>query len=214
MSFEPVLHPEVAAYLESLVPPRAPELQAMEAEAARTGFPIIGPAAGYFCYLITRLVGARRVFELGSGFGYSTAWFALAVRENGGGVVHHTVWDSTLSRRARRHLAALGLGELVRYHVGEAVQALRETPGPFDLVFNDIDKPGYPAALPVIRDRLRPGGVLIADNLLWQGRVLDPSDGSAETAGIREFTRLVTTDPGWVATVVPIRDGLLLAYRR
>lgn len=213
MSLQPV-HSEVAAYLESLVPPRPPELEAMEAEAARTGFPIIGPAAGYFCYLIARLAGARAVFELGSGFGYSTAWFALAVRENGGGVVHHTVWDAGLSRRARRHLAVLGLGELVRYHVGEAVQTLRDTPGPFDLVFNDIDKAGYPASLPVIRDRLRPGGVLIADNLLWQGRVLDPGDRSAETEGIREFTRLVTTDPGWAATVVPIRDGLLLAYRR
>ncbi len=213
MSLQPV-HPEVAAYLESLVPPRPPELEAMEAEAARTGFPIIGPAAGYFCYLIARLAGARAVFELGSGFGYSTAWFALAVRENGGGVVHHTVWDAGLSRRARRHLAVLGLGELVRYHVGEAVQTLRDTPGPFDLVFNDIDKAGYPASLPVIRDRVRPGGVLIADNLLWQGRVLDPGDRSAETEGIREFTRLVTTDPGWAATVVPIRDGLLLAYRR
>jgi len=213
VSLQPV-HPEVAAYLESLVPPRPPELEAMEAEAARTGFPIIGPAAGYFCYLIARLAGARAVFELGSGFGYSTAWFALAVRENGGGVVHHTVWDAGLSRRARRHLAVLGLGELVRYHVGEAVQTLRDTPGPFDLVFNDIDKAGYPASLPVIRDRVRPGGVLIADNLLWQGRVLDPGDRSAETEGIREFTRLVTTDPGWAATVVPIRDGLLLAYRR
>ncbi len=213
MSVQPV-HPDVAAYLDSLVPPRPPELEAMEAEAARTGFPIIGPAAGYFCYLIARLAGARAVFELGSGFGYSTAWFALAVRENGGGVVHHTVWDAGLSRRARRHLAVLGLGELVRYHVGEAVQTLRDTPGPFDLVFNDIDKAGYPASLPVIRDRLRPGGVLIADNLLWQGRVLDPADRSAETEGIREFTRLVTTDPGWAATVVPIRDGLLLAYRR
>jgi caffeoyl-CoA O-methyltransferase len=213
MAFDPV-HPDVARYLDSLVPARAPELQVMEVEAERTRFPIIGPAAGYFCYLITRLVAARTVFELGSGFGYSTAWFARAVRENGGGIVHHTVWDAALSSQARSRLAALGFGDMVQYHVGEAVQTLRDTPGPFDLIFNDIDKAGYPAALPVIRERLRPGGVLIADNLLWHGQVLDPMDRAADTIGVREFTRLITSDEGWVATVVPIRDGLLLAYRR
>ena len=212
MTLEPV-RPDITKYLDSLVPPRAAELAAMEAEAARTGFPIVGPAAGHFCYLVARMIGARSVFELGSGFGYSTAWFARAVRENGGGVVHHTVWDAGLSGQARTRLAALGLADLVQYHVGEAVETLRDTPGPFDLVFLDIDKAGYPAALPVIHERLRPGGVLIADNLLWHGRVLDPDDRTADTAGIREFTRLVTTDPGWAASVVPIRDGLLLACR-
>ena len=206
-----LFHPDLAPYLDGLVPPRPPELTAMEAEAARTGFPIIGPAAGYFCYLITRLIGARSVFEMGSGFGYSTAWFARAVRENGGGAVYHTVWDEKLSRRAREHLTALGLSDVVRFRVGEAVAVLRETEGPFDLVFNDIDKDGYVASLPVIKSRLRSGGALIVDNLLWSGRIFDQSDASASTAGIREFTRIVTSDPEWAASIVPIRDGVLLA---
>ncbi len=201
----------LTAWLDGLVPPRAPELAAMEALAARTDFPIIGPACGQLCYLLARLAGARSVFELGSGFGYSTAWFARAVAENGGGRVYHTVRDLALSDRARTHLAALGFGETIHYHVGEAVQALREAEGPFDLVFLDIDKAGYPAALPVIRSRLRPGGLLIADNLIWSGRVLDPGDVSEETAAIREFTALVTHDPAWAAAVVPLRDGLLVA---
>jgi caffeoyl-CoA O-methyltransferase len=215
MPLEPI-HPAVTAYLDSLVPARDARLAAMEAEAAETDFPIIGPAAGYFCYLIARLVQARSVFELGSGFGYSTAWFARAVRENGGGggVVHHTVWDAALSERARVHLGAMDLADLVEFHVGEAVQTLRDTPGPFDLVFNDIDKAGYPAALPVIRERLRPGGVLLVDNLLWHGQIFDAADRSADTEGVRELTRLVTSDPAWTASVVPIRDGLLLARRR
>ncbi len=213
MPLDPI-HPAVAAYLDSLVPARDPRLAAMETEAARTDFPIIGPASGYFCYLIARLVQARTVFELGSGFGYSTAWFARAVRENGGGVVHHTVWDAELSARARQHLDAMGLADLVEFHVGEAVGTLRDTPGPFDLVFNDIDKAGYPAALAVIHERLRPGGVLLVDNLLWHGQVLDPADRSPDTEGVRELTRRVTTDPAWTASVVPIRDGLLLARRR
>ncbi len=186
----------------------------MEADAARTGFPIIGPAAGHFCYLMARTLGARSVFELGSGFGYSTAWFARAVSDNGGGVVYHTVWDGDLSRRAKRHLSALGLVDLVRFHEGEAVAALSNEAGPFDLIFCDIDKGGYPAALPVIKSRLRPGGLLITDNLLWHGQVLDPADTAADTEAIRTFTSQVMGDPDWTASIVPIRDGLLVARRR
>lgn len=212
MAQEP-LPPHLHQYLDGLVPPRPPELEAMEAWAREHRFPIVGPAAGQFCYLVARLIGARAVFELGSGYGYSTAWFARAVKENGGGVVHHVVWDEELSRRARRHLAALGVGDVVRYVVGEAVQALRETPGPFDLIFNDIEKQDYPASLPVIEAKLRPGGVLIADNLLFHGRIFDTADRSASVEGIRAFTRMVTAAPGWVATVVPIRDGLLVAQK-
>lgn len=204
----------LASYLDSLVPERPPELAAMEAEAARTRFPIIGPASGQACYLLARLIGARSVFELGSGFGYSTAWFARAVKDNGGGTVHHTVWDQDLSDRARRHLRALGLDGVVHFRVGEAVQALREVSGPFDLIFCDIDKTGYPAALPVMESKLRPGGLLITDNLLWHGRIFDDGDTSPETVAVREFTGLVTRSDRWVASLLPIRDGLLVAQRR
>src|SRR5438477_10940877 len=139
----------VTHHLEALVPKRPPELARMERIAAKTDFPIIGPVVGNLCYLLARSIGARRVFELGSGYGYSTAWFARAVKENGGGEVHHVVWDDALSTRARAHLSALGVGDVVRYHVSEAVATLRDTPGPFDLIFNDITKKDYPASLPV-----------------------------------------------------------------
>jgi len=212
MAEEP-LSPAISAYLDSLVPSRPPEMQAMEAIAAKSNFPIIGPAAGQFCYLMARLIGASSVFELGSGFGYSTAWFARAVQDNGGGIVHHVVWDEKLSARARQHLAALQLDHLVEFHVGEAVAELRKASGPFDVVFNDIDKAGYPASLPVIAEKIRNGGLLLVDNMLWHGRVIDSSDRAADTAGVRELTRLVTTDPKWIASIVPIRDGILVARR-
>ena len=204
----------VRAYLDRLVPPRPAEMERMEAYAREHGFPIIGPAAGQLCYLVARMVQARRVFELGSGYGYSTAWFARAVQENGGGEVHHVVWDDELSARARGHLDALGYGDVVRYRVGEAVETLRESTGGFDLIFNDIDKRGYPESLPVIEEKLRPGGVLIIDNMLWSGRIFDPGDRSEDTEGVREFTRRVTNSDRWTATLVPIRDGLLVAQRR
>lgn len=204
----------VQEYLASLVPPREPELQKMEEYAERNGFPIIGPVCGYYCYQLARMLGARAVFELGSGYGYSTAWFAKAVRENGGGVVHHTVWEDDLSQRAREHLSALGLADLVRFHNAEAVESLRQTPGPFDIIFNDIDKEGYPDSLPVIQEKLRHGGILIIDNMLWHGQTLDPDDHEASTEAIRQFTRRITTDPAWIVSLIPARDGMIVAYKK
>jgi predicted O-methyltransferase YrrM len=203
----------INAYLETLVPERPAELQAMEAYAAKTGFPIIGPVCGYLCYQIARIVKATSVFEMGSGYGYSTAWFARAVMENGGGKVHHVVWDEKLSQRARQHLERLGYSGIMQYHVAEAIETLSQIPGPFDLIFNDIDKECYPESLPMIREKLRPGGMLIVDNLLWNGQVLDEYNLDPSTQGVRELTRLLTTDPDWVSSIIPIRDGVLVAYR-
>jgi caffeoyl-CoA O-methyltransferase len=201
----------VRTYLDSLVPAREPELHAMEESARESGFPIIGPAAGQLCYLLTRISGARTVFEMGSGYGYSTTWFARGVRENGGGTVHHVVWDEDLSRRARIHLDALGYADLVEFHVAEAIDELRRTAATFDIIFNDIDKAAYPESLAVIRQKLRPGGLLIIDNMLWSGRIFEPRDESSATTGVREFTRLITTDPDWIVSLIPIRDGLIVA---
>jgi caffeoyl-CoA O-methyltransferase len=204
---------QVRDYLNTLVPPRPPELAAMEEYAQEANFPIIGPAAGQFCYVIARLAGARKVFEMGSGYGYSTAWFARAVRENGGGTVHHVVWDEELSARARRHLSRLGYSDFVRYHVGEAVETLRHMDDSFDVIFNDIDKQAYPASLPVVAEKLQPGGVLIIDNMLWSGRIFDADDSSPATEGVRQFTRDIVSDPAWIVSLVPIRDGLIVALR-
>jgi predicted O-methyltransferase YrrM len=208
------LHPSVAAYLERFTPPRGEVLREMEAYAAERRFPIVGPAVGQLFYLLTRLSGARRVFEMGSGFGYSTAWFALAVRDNGGGEVFHVVWDAQLSEHARGYLRRLGVDHLVRFRVNEAVDELRRTEGPFDIIFNDIEKPGYPASLPVIKHRLAPGGLLLADNMLWGGRVLDPAPRDEAARGVREFTSAVFADRDFVSTILPLRDGVLLAQKR
>ena len=208
-----LLAPQVTAYLDQLVPKRDPILAEMEALAVKANFPIIGAATGHLCYLLTRLSGARRVFELGSGYGYSTAWFARGVKENGGGKVHHVVWDAQLSVKAQQYLQTLGLADVVDFTVGEALATLGNTSGTFDLIFNDIDKQGYPAALGPITAKLRPGGVLIVDNLLWSGRIFDPADRSPATEGIRTFTKLISADHRWISSLIPIRDGVLVAYR-
>jgi predicted O-methyltransferase YrrM len=115
---------------------------------------------------------------------------------------------------ARRHLDALGYADLIHYHVGEAVAELRKSNGPFDIVFNDIDKDGYPGALETIAEKLRPGGVLIIDNMLWHGRIFQPADRAPSTVGVHKVTRLLTTDPAWVVSLLPLRDGLIVAQRR
>jgi len=160
------------------------------------------------------MITARRIFELGSGFGYSTAWFARAVIENGGGEVYHVVWDEELSRQALRHLTTLGYDAVVKFHVGEAVQTLRQTAGPFDLIFNDINKEDYADSLPVIADKLRPGGLLIVDNMLWHGRIFDPQDKTPATESIRKLTDLLTRSPDWIASLMPLRDGVMVAFKK
>ena len=210
-----ILTSQLSQFIDSLIPERPPELQAMEAWAKEHEFPIIGPACGYLCYQVARMIGAKTIFELGSGYGYSTAFFARALKENGGGVVHHVVWDEELSNRARKHLTALGFHDEVRYHNGEAVETLRNsTDGPFDLIFDDIEKRDYPASLPVIEERLRPGGVLIIDNMIWHNRIFDASDQTPDTQGVRAVTKALTTSPKWIASLVPIRDGMIVAVRK
>ena len=208
-----LIAPEVNEYLKKLIPPRNTILEEMETYASEVKFPIIGPVAGQFCYTIARMSNAKRIFELGSGYGYSTAWFARAVMENGGGSVYHVVWDEELSQKARKYLHGLGYDDIVHYRVSEAVSALKDTEGPFDLIFNDIDKEGYPASLPVIKEKLRPGGIVIVDNVLWSGRIFDPEDVKPETEGIREFTALISKDSDFTVNILPIRDGLLVAMK-
>jgi predicted O-methyltransferase YrrM len=211
---KPLIPDYLMDYIEGLVPPRPPEMMSMEAYAAETDFPIVGPSCGYLCYQVARMIGAKRIFELGSGYGYSTAWFAQAVRENGGGEVFHVVWDETLSREARKHLAALGFDGLIHYQVGEAVEALQHTPGLFDLIFNDINKEAYSESLAVIASKLRPGGVLIVDNMLWHGHIFDANDRTPATESVRKLTRMLVEDPGWIVSLIPLRDGLFLAYKK
>jgi caffeoyl-CoA O-methyltransferase len=209
----PATYDQIQQYHGQLSQHNDPVLLRMEEEARRETFPIIGPASGKLCYLLARAIGAKKIFEMGSGYGYSTLWFAKAVRENGGGEVHHTVWDEELSRRAKANIEEAGYSDLVKFHMGEAVQTLRDTSGQFDIVFNDIDKDGYPASLPVMKEKLRVGGLILIDNMIWHGRIFDESDKDASTEGVREFTRRLQEDSDFVFQLVPVRDGVIVALR-
>jgi len=98
--------------------------------------------------------------------------------------------------------------------MAEAVETLRNTDGPFDIIFNDIDKKAYPTSLPVIKRKLRSGGLLIIDNMIWSGRTFDKNNHDESTEAIRRFIRDITTDSDWIVSLTPVRDGLIVAYKR
>ncbi len=203
---------EVDAHLTELVTAQHldPVLDDMERRAEAHGFPIVGRAVGRFLELQARMVGARRVVELGSGYGYSAYWFARAVGADGEVVCTDT--DPDNARLAEGYLRRAGLWEGVRYHVGDALEGLAAVGGEIDLVYCDIDKHGYPAAWEATRERLRVGGLFLCDNVLWDGRVAR-GDQDDDTRAIVAMTREVAQDPRYVSAINPVRDGVLVALR-
>ena len=182
----------------------------MEAEGKERGFPIVGRNVGVTLELLARSVGARRVIELGSGFGYSAYWFSRAV--GAGGEVHLTDGDPENERKALDYLSRAGLVE--PHHVPRRRRGRRRwrVEGEFDVVYDDIDKEGYPDAWRAARERIRVGGLYVCDNVLWSGRVADPRGPRARratTKAILEHNRLIADDERFVSTIVPTRDGVV-----
>lgn len=206
-----IVDPRIEEHLRRLQPVDDPVLEAMQREAEARGFPAVGPLVGRLLEVLARAVEARRVFELGSGFGYSTLWFARALPEDG--VVVHTDTSTDLSEEARGWAAQAGLDRRVDFRVGDAIGLLEEDGGEWDLVFIDVDKGDYPRAWQVASRHVRLGGLVVMDNTLWQGRVADPEDHEAWTEAVREADRQVMEDPRFIATLLPLRDGVLVALR-
>jgi predicted O-methyltransferase YrrM len=206
-----IVNPQVEGYMRSLLDRYDdPVLLEMEAEADRRGFPAVGRVVGVTLEVLARSVGARRVFELGSGFGYSAYWFARAVGD--GGDVHCTEGDPANVEAGRAWLERAGLGDRVSWHVGDALTAFGQVDGELDVVFVDIDKHEYPDAWRAASGRIRMGGLYIADNALGTGSTNVLRDD--ETAGfIREHNALVAGDERFVSAIVPTREGDLAAIR-
>ena len=205
-----IVFPAIERYLEGLDGNRDTVLLEMEQLAAATDFPIVGPLVGRTLGLLARSIGARRVLELGSGFGYSALWFARSLPEDG--ELFLTDGSARQSEQAREFLRRGGVRCRVRYEVGDALEILDRIPGDFDIVFNDIDKEHYPAVFPKAVPRVRVGGYFLSDNMLWGGRVV--SDRShASTRGVVELTRLLLEAPSLFTVILPLRDGLSVSLR-
>jgi predicted O-methyltransferase YrrM len=206
------LNEQIERYLYELQRPSDPVILEMEERGKRDRFPIIGPLVGRLCRQLAVSIGARDVFEMGSGFGYSTWWFASAVGE--GGRVVHTDGDAQKSADARAYLQRARLVDRVHFEVGDALALLQKYPGPFDVVFIDVDKHAYPDALELARSRVRPGGYIITDNALWSGRVLKPEPEQDEnTRAVARFAKAAFAAPDLYTTIMPLRDGVALSLK-
>jgi predicted O-methyltransferase YrrM len=206
-----IVHEDVERYIRAhLTPHDTDVLLEMEALAERERFPIVNRHVGVTLELLTRLMGARRVFELGSGYGYSAFWFARGAGDKA--EVHCTDGDAANEARAKEFLSRAGLWDRISYHVGDAVTGLKATDGDFDIVYCDIDKHGYPNAWRAARERIRAGGLYICDNVLWSGRVTEDA-GDEWTEAIKEHNAMIAADDGFLSSIVPIRDGVMVALR-
>jgi len=210
-----ILNPAVERYLGSLASTDDEAvLIEMEDYAREHGFPIVGRLCGRFLEVMARSVKARRIFEMGSGYGYSAYWFSRATGP--GGEIHLTDMDPANEKRALGYLGRAGLDGPIDYHVASAFDAFNQTSGEFDIVYCDIDKHEYPQAFELAKDRIRVGGLYMCDNMLWSGRVTgeEPDDSNPElTRTIDEANKLIAADPDYRSFILPIRDGVVCAVR-
>lgn len=187
----------------------------METLAKQNNFPIVGRLVGVFLETLTKMINAKHVFEFGSGYGYSAYWFARAVGH--GGCITCTDGDPLNKVKAEQYLSSAKLWDNIDFHVGIAQDIFEQRNDMFDICYNDVDKGDYPAVWRMAKDRIRPGGLYIADNVLWHGRVatkdfVDVVPGWTEA--IAEHNQLVFNDPGFDTFLNPTRDGVIVARRK
>lgn len=199
--------PSIAEYLNEFVGESPPAAQDMEEEASERDFPIVGPVVGRFLSLFAAGIEPERILELGSGFGYSAFWFARGTENT---TIHLTEFDEENLASARTSLEESFPSDRFHYHHGDALDIAGDLDETFDLLFVDLEKETYPAALDCAEEILDSGGWLIADNVLWYGKVADETVDDEETEAIRTFNDRLRTDP-WEASILPVRDGIALA---
>jgi len=176
----------------------------------------IAPEQGQFMALLVRLTGARRVIEVGTFTGYSALCMAQALGEGGRLICCDLPGDYNAT--ARRYFAEAGVAESIEWRLGPALESLaalaREGQGAFDLIFIDADKANYPAYLEQALFLLRQGGLLLFDNTLWSGRVLQRSPDSEDTRAIQALNLALRDDPRIDLSLLPLGDGLTLCRKR
>jgi len=205
-----ILEKQVEKYIDSLLPKRDAVLAEMEAYAKRREIPIIGPACGRLLYVLTQLSGAKRIFEMGSAIGYSTIWLARAAGPEA--EIYYTDGDPANAKRAHEHFHRAGVESRIQVLVGDAVELIDTVPGEFDLIFIDVNKDQYPDALRKALPRLRSGGLLLTDNVLWYGRAARRAK-DAQTRAIQKFNRTIYSSSELFPVIVPLRDGVAVCRK-
>jgi caffeoyl-CoA O-methyltransferase len=211
---EQIIPSEIEAYAEAYSMPESPVCRALREETQRTmTHPqmLVGPLEGAYLKMMTQLVGANRVLEIGMFTGYSAVCFAEALPTDG------TVLTCEINEKsasvARRYFAQTDVGKKIDIRMGPALDTMRALTGPFDLIFIDADKTNYLNYYRRALDLLAPNGVILIDNVLWSGEVLKQPPPDESTAAIQELNRVISADPRVTAVLVTIRDGILVVRK-
>lgn len=206
---------EIEAYAQAHSMPESEVARALRQETKRTmdyAQMIVGPLEGAFLKMMAQLVGAKRVLEIGMFTGYSALCLAEAIPDDGHVITCEIETDT--AELGRKYFAQSPHGKKIEVRLGPALETMRALAGPFDLIFIDADKLNYLNYYHRALDLLAPKGVILIDNVLWDGDVLKQPPPDEKTAVIQELNRTVANDPRVTAVLVTIRDGVLVVRKK
>jgi len=199
-------------YAKQLCANDDPVLKEMEAQAHALEIRPLGPVVGQLLLVLATAVNARRVLEIGSGLGYSAYWFCKAVGPEGDVVLTET--DPALAEHARRFLTLGGFADRITVHPVDADQTLLEVAGEFDIIFLNCQKADYPSFLDLTLSRLRTGGLLIANDVLAQHRVLhEDTSGDRDAQALKVFNQKLFREPRLASMIMPLHDGISVSVK-
>jgi predicted O-methyltransferase YrrM len=207
----------VERYLSSLNRQGDAVLQDIARAGSERDLPLVDAEVGALLRVLATTVRATRILEIGTAIGYSGIWLAGALPA--GGMLFTMEFDEERARQARENFARAGLSDRVTVIVGDAQRMLAKVAGPFDLIFQDGDKKMYEPMLDRFADLLRPGGLLVTDNVLWNGEVVpgfvkNPQHPEADTRAIAAYNERLNNHPAFLTSIVPLRDGVAISVRR
>ena len=205
-----IVNQAIDAYIDQLAARGDEALRIVERQGREERWPIVGPAEGSLLHILARSIRAKRILELGAAIGYSGTWLARALPSDGELVTIE--WNPETAAIARKNFERTGVAKRVRIEIGSALDVVPRLRGRFDLIFNDIDKQHYGAVLPLCLEKLRVGGLLVTDNVLWSGTVA-AARRTKEAQVIHEYNESLAKDPRMLPVIVPLRDGVSIALK-
>ena len=206
----------VTDYLAGLRRDPHERLAVIDREGRGDGLPLVYPDTGALLHTLARACGATRILEIGTAIGYSALWMATAQPADGALITME--YDAARAARAREHFAAAGYEDRISVMIGDATRFLHKVAGPFDLIFQDSDKQLYEPMLERLIGLLRPGGLLVADNVLWNGEVIpgyvaQKKYSEADTAAIVSFSRKIANDSRLYTSFLQVGDGVSVSVK-
>ncbi|MHA1202736.1 MAG: O-methyltransferase [Candidatus Heimdallarchaeaceae archaeon] len=206
-----ITNPKIDRYMNNLLENRPIVFKELEEYAKEINFPIIEPLVGRLLSLYGHILKAKRILELGSGFGYSALWFSEGMDEQT--EIICTDFEKSNKKLARDYFEKAKTKTKIDFKLGDALEILDTLEGEFDIIFNDVEKEDYPEAFRKSVPKLRKGGVLITDNTLWYGKVANNKEQDYQTEGVREYNRLAFSDKRVISMIIPLRDGITISLK-